>query len=447
MLTKRQTIFYVLGIVLFLAAGMGVASALLATKKDPPKEARPPDVPLVETVRAERTDLAIDVKGHGTVRPTVKADVVPRVAGRVERLHTNLVTGGFIPAGETIVKIDEADYELARRQAETSASAAAAQKATAEAQVAEAAARVADAQSDVDRLVGLVAQGAGNERELRKARTVLAVAAAQKRLAESTVAAAESQIATARVQADTATLNIERTTITLPFDAMVTAESVDVGQFITAGQPIASVYGTASVEIPVPLEDEELRWFTQVPLAHEIAARQIPRESLPIADVYARFAGRDCQWTGRVVRTEGTVDPRTRMMHVVVEVEDPLPVLRGERVDVKPPLIPGSFVDVTVRGRTLEGVFEVPRHALHPGDVVWIVEGGSLRTRRVNVIRRTMGSVVIDDGLIDGDLVIVTPLDTVTEGMRVRLPVDDAPDVATPPDAPEPPETPEPATP
>lgn len=443
MLNTRQTILYVIGVIALLIVGGGVASVLMATKKDPPQVTREVVGPLVEVVRAERIDLEIDVKGHGTVRPTVKADVVPQVGGKVVELHANLVTGGFIPAGETIIKIDEADFEIARRQAETAATAAAAKRAQAEAQVAEATARVDDAQSDVDRMVALLDRGAGNERELRKARTALAIATASKRLAQSAIAAADSQIATARVQADQAALNIERTTVTLPFDAMVTAESVDVGQFVTTGQPIASVYGTESVEIPVPLEDEQLKWFTQVPLAHEIAARKIPREALPIADVHARFAGRDCQWVGRVVRTEGTVDPRTRMMHVVVEVEDPLPVLRGESVTAKPPLIPGSFVNVTVRGKKLEGVFELPRHALHPGDVVWVADDDKLRTRGVNVIRRTVGSVVIDKGLNDGELVIVTPLDTVTEGMKVRLPSEtpsdpDAPDLDDEAEAPKP---------
>lgn len=422
MLSKRQTVLYVVGIIALLLVGGGVASVLMATKKDPPQITREVVGPLVEVVRAERIDLEIEVEGHGTVRPTVKADVVPQVGGKVVNLHTNLVTGGFIPSGQTIIKIDEADFEIARRQAETAATAAAAQRAQAEAQVADAAARVADAQSDVDRMVALLQRGAGNERELRKARTALEIATASKRLAQSAIAAADSQIATARVQADQAALNIQRTTVTLPFDAMVTAESVDVGQFVTIGQPIASVYGTESVEIPVPLEDEQLKWFTQVPLAHEIAARQIPREALPIADVHARFAGRDCQWVGRVVRTEGTVDPRTRMMHIVVEVDDPLPVLRGESVEAKPPLIPGSFVNVTVRGRKLEGVFELPRYALHPGDVIWIAEDKKLRTRKVNVIRRTVDSVVIDKGLQDGELVIITSLDTMTEGMQIRLP-------------------------
>jgi multidrug efflux pump subunit AcrA (membrane-fusion protein) len=176
-----------------------------------------------------------------------------------------------------------------------------------------------------------------------------------------------------------------------------------------AGQSIATVYGTDAVEIIIPLEDDEMAWF-DVPL------RNNGSKSGSQAMVTADFAGGEHQWQGRVVRTEGTIDRLSRMVNVVVEVADPFALSNG-----RPPLIPGMFVSVKIHGKKLTGVFRVPRYVVHNNDEVWVHRDGKLHIEKVEIIRMDVKYAYIGSGLESGDVLITSPLDTVTDKMNVRV--------------------------
>ena len=195
--------------------------------------------------------------------------------------------------------------------------------------------------------------------------------------------------------------------MTLPFNGRITEKNVDVGQFVTAGQPAAIVYGTDSVEIPVPLEDSDLAWF-DIPFNGK-------RGKGSPAHVVVPFAGSEESWDGRVVRMEGEVDPVTRMIHVVVEVKHPF-----SEKDQFVPLLPGTFANIDILGKTLERTIAVPRHALRGDSTVWKVTDGMLRVTPVRIVRKDYEHAYLVGGLYEGDLVVVSSLDAVTDGMNVR---------------------------
>lgn len=119
-----------------------------------------------------------------------------------------------------------------------------------------------------------------------------------------------------------------------------------------------------------------------------------------------------------MVRAEGKLDERTRMIHVVVRVIDPYAK--------KPPLAPGLFVTVDIEGRRLENVSVIPRSALHQDNVVWVVnEEGRLWFRKVHVARISTESIIVESGLADGETVVVSPLNAVTDGMKVSVTLPD----------------------
>ena len=184
------------------------------------------------------------------------------------------------------------------------------------------------------------------------------------------------------------------------------SESVDVGQFVGSANRLARVYGTAFVDVRVPLESRELAWF-DVPSRNGGAG--------PRADVSVDFGGTRSTWEGRVTRMEAQVDQASRMVHVVVEIEDPYAASEN-----RPALLPGTFVDVQIFGRTLEGVVPVPRFAVHEGGQVWVFDDGKLVIRRVHVLRSDRHQTLVASGIDADELVIVSSLDAVTEGMAVR---------------------------
>ena len=402
---------------LILAAGVGAMVLLMIHKPEPEREEHVDRGPLVEATVAVRTDDPVVVNGHGTVEPRVMIDLVPQVSGKVTKVADVLTDGGRFEAGAVLIEIDRADYELAlaRAQANLAQARGMVETATATLRRAETGLELEQAEADValsewrsshgdDRPPALLAR----DPQIRERQAELASARAQLQSAEASVQSAEAGVREAE-------LNLERTRLTVPFAGRVMNEQVDVGQFVVAGQPLARVYGTDVARIVVPLDDEKLQWFRVPTLESESDGTHRDPSGAP-ATVSAVFAGALRTWEGRVAQIAGQVDPASRMVHVVVEVANPW------GPDQRAPLVPGMFVDVAIEGRTLTNVIRVPRHAVRPGDKVWVVRDGRLQVVDATVRRTDREFAYLSDGVADGDVVVTSQLDVVVDGMQVRVP-------------------------
>ena len=134
--------------------------------------------------------------------------------------------------------------------------------------------------------------------------------------------------------------DLDRADVTAPYAGRVRSKNVDVGQFVTVGTSIATVYAVDVAEVRLPLPDGELAYL-DLPLAY----RGTSNQRGPHVTLSTTFAGARYEWTGRVVRTEGEIDPVSRMVHVVAEVQDPYAVGPDPN---RPPLAVGMYVEAQI---------------------------------------------------------------------------------------------------
>jgi RND family efflux transporter MFP subunit len=227
-------------------------------------------------------------------------------------------------------------------------------------------------------------------------------------LAEARASVASTQKALAQAERD-----LDRTRVRAPFTGRVKEKLVDAGQFVTRGAPVGRIYAVDYAEVRLPLPGRDLA-FLDLPLDGAGGA------DAPEVRLTTEFAGERGAWTGRIVRTEGEIDPRTRMVYAVARVENPY---RVNGTGARFPLASGLFVEGEIQGRTVSGVVILPRSALRGSNEVLVVdEEDRLHTRRVDVLRAEDDTVVIGDGLSPGERVCLSSLDVVVDGMKVRTP-------------------------
>jgi len=375
-------------VALLLVLGLTVFRALASLREAPVRAETPVARPLVEVRPVRVETMQMNVRGFGTVQPRIEVSVVPQVAGRVVACHPHFVNGGFFKAHEPLITIDKRDYELAVQNAASAV----------------AAAEVAVAREQAE---ALVARQEWQQLHPGTEPTSPLV------LREPQVKQAQAQLQAAEAQYSRALLDLQRTEVSLPFNGRIWQKSVDVGQYVTPGQAVAQVYGTDLVEIIVPLEDRELQWFD---IPGGIAPQDNPGDNAPVALLKTDFAGRQYTWEGRVVRTQGRIDETARTVPVIIEVNAPF-----ETGDGRPPLVPGMFIqEVEIQGRPVPGMIRIPRYALRKGRSVWVAEEDRLRIRDVTIARQDDRSVYISQGVADGDRLIVSALDAVSDGMEIR---------------------------
>ncbi len=367
-----------------LLAGFGAAALLLLSGPNVQPKAPQSVAPLVRVLIAEPRTQQFSVRTHGSIVPRTESELIPEVDGRVIEMSPQLVSGGFFAKGDLLLRIDSLDYDVALQQARAG--------------IARAQSDLSNARKNHVRQEDLIRRGAISDAQRDDALNRVTIA-------EATLD--ESKAILSRARRDRA-----RTKLVAPYDGRVRSERVDIGQFVKRGTAIGVIYAVDFAEVRLPIHDQELAYL-------DLPLNQAAQSTTALAPVTltAEFAGRKHQWQGEVVRTEGELDPTTRMVHVVARV--PNPYVGG---DDRAPLAVGLFVDAQIHGDVLDNVTVLPRSALRNDDQVLLVDANNqLRSRAVEVLRLADDEVYVGQGLKQGDRVCISALQSTSEGMLVRV--------------------------
>ncbi len=385
MMDSRPKAFQAALTIVIILIAVIVFAGLMGTRKKIGKRTASIPMPKVRTITAHVGPQRVRITGEGTVTPLREINLVPQVGGKVVFIDPALADGGEFVKDDTLLRIDPVDYKLGVKSAE---------------------ARVRDLES---RLMLAVeeSEAAREEWSLQVGEKNGAMDSPPPLVAkEPQLAAARAALDGGRAELEKARLNLERTSILAPFDGRISSKAVDLGQFVSTGQSLGRMFSTEAAEITVPLVDEDLSWIN-VPGFTENG--DFDNE----VTVAAVIGGIERSWPARLMRAEGRIDERTRMVGIIVRVENPY--------QSKPPLAMGLFVTVRISGRTIPNSVWLPRTAIRENDRVWIVDNENrVRFRDVEIARYDGDEVLVGAGIADGELVVISRLDIVTGGMQVR---------------------------
>ena len=372
-------------VIVFVVVLFGlVVSAIMSTGPQP-ERANPTPRPIAVFVEeAQRETIALTVSSQGQARPRTQINLVPQVSGRITYVNPDFIEGGFFEAGETLVRIDDADYRLAVTRAD--------------AQVAQATQALAREQAESD-----LARSEWEELGEGEASSLT--------LREPQLAEARAQLAAARATLQSARLDLQRTRVSAPFTGRVRTKAAGLGQFVNAGTPLGEVFSTDTVLVRLPLTDFELG-ILGIPVAYSAG----DEPGIPVT-LTATLAGEAQTWMGRITRTDSAIDPQTRVLYAIAEVDDPY----GAAAENGAPLAVGLFVNAEIVGREVENAYILPRAALRGEDSVYVAEpGGLLSIRTVDVVTSSTERLVVSSGVSAGDMVVVSPVRGASDGMRIQ---------------------------
>lgn len=382
MYRKLITFFGTAGII---AGGIGLIMLMgsLRPKIEPKEVALAP--PAVFYTVAQAGPVTLDVAAQGEVKPRTDINLTAEVSGRIVRTSDAFVVGGAFAAGDLLVKIEDADY----RAAVTGARARVAQ--------AEEALRREEAESELARRDYEALGRSDDPSELT--------------LRMPQLAQARAAFAWAKADYDAAVLDLQRTEIKAPFKGRVRERSAGVGQFISPGAPIGRIFSTDVAEVRLPLTDSDL-----AKLGLPLAFVETAENPGPPAILSASLAGKPQQWTARIARTDGAIDPATRQISAIAVVDDPYDAGSDDGV----PLAIGLFVDAVIEGKPLENAIVLPRSALYGRDAVYVIgPGDTIEERKVAIVSSDRDTITVASGVADGERIVTSPLRGARSGDKV----------------------------
>lgn len=371
---------------LVLAVGFGTVQWMSAAKPQPEKKEEEQRLVSLVYSEAREESVALSVTTQGEVRPHTEIDLTPQISGRIIAIADSFAEGAGFEAGELLIQLDDADYQL---------------------QVAQAKARVAQAEV-------LLLQAEANATIKRqqwldlnpnREPTPLQINKPQVIEAEANLRAAQAELADAE-------LDLSRTKIRLPYRGRVISREVGVGQYVTASTSLGRIFATDRVEVRLPLTDSQLLEL-DLPMGF-VASKKNPG---PAVTLSALVGSHEQQWQGRIVRTQAAVDQQTRLIYAVAEVEDPY----GKGASNGVPLAVGLFVSAEAESTEQRQAVVVPREALRSADKVFVVDDNNrLNIRTVDVLSTSDNRVVLASGVADGERVVTSTVANAVDGMEVQ---------------------------
>ncbi|AMM23389.1 hypothetical protein AX767_02690 [Variovorax sp. PAMC 28711] len=218
----------------------------------------------------------------------------------------------------------------------------------------------------------------------------------------------EGTVITDKASEATAKLNLDYTRVTAPVTGRIGLRTVDPGNYVAAG-------ATTGIAVITQMNPIDIQFTLPQDRIPEIQARMASKAKLEVTALDRnRTATLD---TGVFSTLDNVVDVTTGTVKA-----------KARFANDKLALFPSQFVNVKLLLRTIDGAVVVPVTALRTsgtGNYVYVInEDRTVSQRAVKRGDSTVESVVITEGLKDGERVVTEGGDRLKDGSRVQLPTD-----------------------
>lgn len=399
---------------LLLVAGQmifGAFSERLARENLPPQGQE--RVFAVNVQLAQPETHSPELVGFGEVRSRRRLELRAKTSGTIVALSPDFVDGGIVPEGSVLVQVDPTPAEFALSRALNDLADAEAESRDADRDLELALAELDAAQQQarlrvkaLDRQTDLLARDVGTTTAVETAE--LAVASANQAVVVRRQAVAMSraridQAVTRQDRARIAVAEAERalaeTTIHAGFSGTLSEVSVVKGRLVSQNEKVATLIDAMALEVAFRVSTPQY-----VRLLDE-AGRLRNAEITVVLDVM----GQDLVATGVVSRESAVVEDGETGRKIFARLDAP----RG--------LKPGDFVTVRVREAALHDVVSLPATALDAqGRVLVVGEDDRLEAVPVTLLRRQGDQILVAGAGIAGLRVVTRLTPLLGPGVRVR---------------------------
>ena len=353
-------------IILAVAFGSIVGIRIISRLTKPGEQTSSDDQALI--VRVEKVamgEIVDQVKISGTIRPINEVEIYPKIRGRVLALKYNV--GDSVQAGDVLAVIEHQEIGLQEKSARAS---------LAMAKTNENAAR-----TDLERA-----------RELYDER---AMAKAELEVIEQKYDVAKAQALAAMAQADIASQQLRNANITSLISGTITKRTTALGANVSPEAPIFAVQDLSKLKLVTSVDASTL-----LRLKKGVVAR-LNVEELGV------------EISGRITSLAPSLDAQSRRAEVEIEIDDH----NGK-------LVPNMFIDGSLVLSKTSNTLIVPNRAVVMADSlpqIFRVNDGKIEAVSARLGQRDVHNSQIIEGLEEGDMIAVSGLDRLRDGVLVTV--------------------------
>ena len=370
--------------IMFKLNKFGIATvaflALSACKKEGEEQKQTPQIMLVEAVKLEPQNIPLSFEFSARAQGSKETEVRARVGGIL--LKRNYVEGATVEEGSVLFQIDPAPFEVALSQAK--------------AKLAQNEAQLHAAETQWKRIETLYKQHVVSEKSRDDAKANLD--------------SLKASTALAKAEVESAQLNLDYTTVTAPISGVTSMEAQSEGSLIAANGLLTNITQLDPIYVIFSASENDILSLTNM------VDRGLIKNPQNKSEITAKVKiGNDTMYPldGEINFINPSIDEKTGTIKLRAVFPNPQKRLR-----------PGQFLRLVMEGLTRIDALVLPQEAVMQG-----AEGAFVyKVNAQNIIESVSvrpglttkdGQWIIDEGLNQGDLVVISGVMKLRSGMKV----------------------------
>jgi multidrug efflux pump subunit AcrA (membrane-fusion protein) len=187
-------------------------------------------------------------------------------------------------------------------------------------------------------------------------------------------------------------IRLEKHFFYAPFSGSIISADFRVGSIVRNGSRLGEVINLDNLEVEIPVPAEDIMWINK---------------NIPVRLESAELGK---QWQGKIVRIGNSIDQNTQSVSLYVKL------IKNTTREI----FEGIFLEAHIPGKVVENAILIPRKILYQDNYLYCIKNGRLDYREVKIVRRQTDSVIITDGIAEGDTIVAEVLQGVASGMLAR---------------------------
>ncbi|WP_341760077.1 efflux RND transporter periplasmic adaptor subunit [Candidatus Endowatersipora endosymbiont of Watersipora subatra] len=369
----------------------------------------------VETYQAQKADNQPIIVTYGQTIAARNVDLRALVSGEIVSVNPRLKEGAKIAKGESLVKIDRFDYEVALVEAQSNLKETKARMTESQAHISleysklnSAREQLAFAELDIERAKQLYQSGTMTQQQLENRKLILSQRQQAFDLSKNMIKVQEARVKQLNAslfrlkwRIKQAKKKLRSTTLIAPFTGIVKSSTAGIGRMIMANDVVVSLYESNTLEVKFTLTDEQ---YGRI----QSSKTGLIGRAITITWILGEQRYR---WPAKIERLSAEVSSTNGGIEVFARIST-----QNNTITLRP----NTFVKIEMPDLLFKDTYRIPDSALYESNAIYCVVDGKLKKQIVNILAFDGESIILSSGLENGDQVLTTRMTGVHEGLSVR---------------------------
>jgi len=357
-----------------------ISFILTLTKKDESKINFEKVIPKINAFLVKSQDFTFYINSEGHIKSKTEFQLLSEVSGEVLFLSNYFDNNLIFSKGDTLIKVDSANYSIARRNAKANLDIAVLEN--------------LQQKAIYDRSQTELGQYNNNQ-----------VSDLAKKIPQ--LQSSNSLLDAAKANYEKTELDIEKTIVLAPFKGRVKKNYISKGMHIAPGMKLASIYSIEDmfVKLPLSIDDTALLGLSRDKTG-------IIGEDDISVDLEVLIGDKKYNIKGQYMGVSGSIDKMTQKIYLNAGIDN---LSKNIIID------DNLFVNAKIYGKKYKQVFLIPNEAIIKNNYVNIVRNQKIYKQKIQILKKYKDYSIINKGLKNGDIINLTRLDYYLDGMEIEV--------------------------